>query len=409
MTGRLRIIRTPDSLIGDVSLPASKSISNRALIIRELCEDDFNIFNLSDADDTTLMQTQMLSDELEKNTGNAGTVMRFLTAYFASRECEVILHGDQRMMQRPIAPLVDGLNKLGADISYYGNKGFAPLHILGRKLQGGSIHIQSDSSSQFTSALVLIAPTMKSGLEINLDGEVVSKPYIHLSLQMISYFGLDFRRNERTIYIPPQNYIPRDIFIESDWTAASYFWALAAIFPNSNLMFQNLKTIGWQGDDIIRKWMQSFGVTESVYEHGIRIRSHEVRQENLSVNCIDNPDLVPTLTVLCCVLNIPFKISGIRTLQYKESNRAVALQTELEKLGFQITVTTDEISCEVFPKIQDKETVLLTYNDHRLAMAFTLLAIRYPQVRIDQPDCVKKSFPGFWKELKKIGFVMLEE
>jgi len=400
-----QIIRAPSYINAEINLPASKSISNRALVIEELCHHSFQINNLSDANDTLLMQSLLNNPGKEKNVKNAGTVMRFLTAYYACSNQEVILKGEDRMYERPIGELVNALRSLGADIEYIKEEGYPPLSIKGKELKGGEISLPSNISSQFVSALLLIAPTIKEGLILHLIGNIASVPYIRLTLSILEYFGIKASWVGNSITIKHQKFVPRDISIESDWSSASYFWALCALVPGSEMYFPNLLRDSKQGDSIIKELMKPFGIEYQSYHSGIKIISNPAQPKNFEFNFIDYPDLIPTFTILCCAKKISFDIYGIETLKHKESDRALVLQNELKKWGYDIANNSKSLSCKVFPASFPKDKIILdTYNDHRMAMSFALLP---RNSLIGNSDVVSKSFPGFWEELGKCGFGML--
>jgi 3-phosphoshikimate 1-carboxyvinyltransferase len=339
----IRIINQIGSLKGSVNLPASKSISNRALIIRALCHTPFIIQNLSDADDTVLVNNLFASGENELYVKNAGTVARFLLAYFASRPCDVVLTGSERMKERPIGDLVDALNSLGGNIEYTGEENHLPVHIYGKALRGGFVQMAADTSSQFISAMLLIAPTLKEGLTLELTGEIVSEPYINLTLQMMADFGIKYWKENNTISIPPQKYQSRTFFVESDWSSASYFFALAVLHPDSELVFDNLFENSWQGDHVITHLMGHFGVEISFKDRKCIISTGKPVISQFKYDFIDHPDLIPTFACLCCALEMPFELTGTRTLKYKESNRAEVLRDELLKAGYALELEENSI------------------------------------------------------------------
>lgn len=411
----LKIISRPETLSGKIQLPSSKSISNRVLVIEALCGTKFEILNLSEADDTVLMQALQYATGSEIYVKNAGTVARFLLAFYASRPCDVILKGDHRMSIRPIGELVNALKAIGADIEYLEKETFLPVHIHGRHLRGGAVSVPANISSQFISALLMIAPTLENGLSLEITGEIVSEPYINLTLKTMSHFGINYAEHDHLISVPPQKYIPRPIVIESDWSSASYFWALAALFPGSELHFDNLWDDSWQGDSILKEIIKEFCI-DYTFENGTcRIKSWVFEMDYFEYDFINCPDLIPTFVCLCCALKIPFKMKGTRTLQYKESNRAEVLKTELAKLGYNIGLDENEIT---FDGIQNLNFVskspkgYITLNpddDHRMVMSFMLLAIKNPDIYIQNSGCVNKSFPAFWTEIEKLGFAVQNE
>jgi 3-phosphoshikimate 1-carboxyvinyltransferase len=399
----VRITKAPDVFEGEVILPASKSISNRLLIIRALSGSDFMISNLSNADDTILMYRALNSAEDEVYIRNAGTAMRFLTAYFACSNKDVVLQGDERMSQRPIAPLVDALRQAGAEIYYLGQEGYPPLQISGKPLKGGRISVDASLSSQYISALLMIAPVMEKGLELMIEGQSVSRPYVDMTLELMRLYGIQFSIEENKISVPRQFYRPINIRVESDWSAASYWYALAAIRPGSRIIFPDLHEKSMQGDSRLAHWMRQFGVESEFKSHKVAISSSGNYPNYFEADMKDTPDLVMTFVSLCVKLKIKFRLSGIAGLQHKESNRGAVLETEMKKLGAHITWSGDEISCEQYNEVPAGPIILNTYDDHRMAMSWVLHALDNPAVSIENPDCVQKSYPDFWNELERIG------
>jgi len=402
----LRFSQIPDIIKGWVNLPASKSISNRALIIRALCERPFIIQNLSDADDTVLLNSLFQSGEKELYVKNAGTVARFLLAYYAAQNgTDIILTGSDRMKGRPFKPLVDALFEIGADIEYLEEEGNLPVHIKGRTLNGGHVKILADTSSQFISAMLLIGPTLKEGLNLELTGEIVSLPYIHLTLKMMAHFGIKYRMVSKIITIPHQQYIPTTFFVESDWSSASYFFAIAALFPGSEMVFANFFEDSWQGDSMIKSIFGAFGLDVIFNDKGVLVKSNPIKINPFEYNFIDYPDLIPTFVCLCCAMNIPFSISGSRTLKHKESDRAEVLKNELNKLGYSLKLEENTIHFDGTQNtIENDKVYLNTCSDHRMAMSFAILATQNQNILIGNPEVVEKSFPGFWKEMENVGF-----
>ena len=401
----IRIATTLQKLNGIVILPSSKSISNRVLVIRALTENPFVIQNLSDADDTILLESLFESSEKEIYVRNAGTVARFLLAYYASRKSDVILSGSERMNERPIGELVEALKTLGGDIEYLNHENHLPVHIYGQILAGGPVSISAETSSQFISALLLIAPILSEGLTINMKGGIVSEPYIELTLKIMSHFGIKYVKEKNQISVPPQKYLSKSIFVESDWSSASYFFAFAALFPGTELQFDNLYNDSWQGDSILKDIMKDFGIETSFVGTKCTIKSKQDKIEYFRYDFINYPDLIPTFVCLCCALQLPFTISGTRTLKHKESDRAEVLKTELGKLGYTIECKENTMVYDgSLTVLGNGEVMLNTHLDHRMAMSFAILAAKNPDICIENTGVVEKSFPGFWKELTQIGF-----
>lgn len=399
-----------------ISLPASKSLSNRALVMQGLCDDVCRLTNLSDCDDTRVMLAAFDPDTSHHtfstdgariiDIGAAGTSMRFLTAYFASREgAEVLMTGSERMRQRPIGLLVDALRALGADIDYAETEGFPPLCIHGHQLQGGALTIDGSVSSQYISALLMIAPTLTDGLRLTLSGRITSKPYIEMTLAMLREFGVasTWDHDAQLISIDPQAYQAHDYHVESDWSAASYWYEIAALANSqispSGITLEGLHSESLQGDS-------------AIVRHFDALTSNS--KQTLSLDLTTEPDLAQTLIATCCALGVHFCITGLHTLRIKETDRVAALEQELRKLGYVVTDrnvgTTIEMAWDGARCPALDNPVIATYKDHRMAMAFAPLALVQPDrsIVIDDPAVVSKSYPHFWDDLRKAGFAISE-
>ena len=385
-----------------IDLPASKSISNRALILNALSYSPYDIQNLSDCDDTRATLEALDSNNTTFDIGAAGTAMRFLTAFLAKTVGEWIITGSERMKNRPVKLLVDALNSLGARIEYIEKEGFPPLRIFGCALNGGEIHMNGSVSSQYISALMMIAPFMQKGLKINLDGKIISKPYIEMTIQMMQEFGAEIELTENTIHIAPQDYMPIDYLVESDWTAASYWYEMLSLVGEGNIFLNGLFQDSYQGDSKVAELFEQLGIHTTYMSEGILLTSTEINATAMEYDFTDQPDLAQTLAVTCCFKGIPFIFTGLQSLKIKETDRIAALINELHKLGFVLTeagegslVWEGEL-CEPIENI-----IIETYDDHRMAMAFTPAAIFHP-ISIEHPEVVSKSYPNFWKDIEKI-------
>lgn len=402
-------IYPPNSLYNTIILPGSKSISNRAIILNALSLSKHEIQNLSVCEDTRVIQDAFASNTNEFDVRGAGTAMRFLAAFLACVEGEWILKGSERMHQRPIHPLVDTLITLGAEIEYIGNKGYPPLRINGRILEGGEVYLTANVSSQFISALMMIAPAMKFGLKLHLEHEVISKPYIHLTQRMMEDYGVDVRWEDKTINIDNQPYTAIPYSVESDWSAASYWYSFVALMPEAEIKLQGLRKESLQGDANIVNLFSDLGVTTSFDENGITLNKKNVVKGKFFHNFINEPDLAQTFAVTCCLLNIPFFFSGLQTLKIKETDRIVALITELEKLGYVLRETENGmLEWDGERCLTDETIVIDTYDDHRMAMAFAPASIVFKNIYINHPEVVTKSYPTFWDDLKRGGFKLNE-
>lgn len=406
-----RII-APRRIEGEIDLPASKSISNRVLLLNALCATPGRLSNLAQCDDTDAVLSALAQpDASEVNIGAAGTAMRFLTAYFATREGrEVVIDGTERMRQRPIGVLVDALRQLGADIEYVEAEGYPPLKITGTRLHGGALTVSGSVSSQYITAILLIAPVI-GGITLTIEGEIMSRPYIDMTLALMARYGVKAEWRENVIHVPAGEYTALDFTVEADWSAASYWWAMQAIVPQSRISLKGLEPQSLQGDSRIAELMSQMGVTANWCGRYLDLRS------NGGVGCCcstfadlsGTPDIAQTLVVMLCLMGRPFRITGLRTLRIKETDRLEALRTELRKLGYVVKVEGDDaISWHFETTAAEASPHICTYHDHRMAMAFAPAAIRFPGLIIDDAQVVSKSYPLFWEHLRQAGFKIEE-
>jgi 3-phosphoshikimate 1-carboxyvinyltransferase len=398
------------NITADITLPASKSISNRLLIIRALSSQSFRIDNLSDSDDTRVLAEALSGHQDKINIGHAGTSMRFLTGYFSIRPGEIILTGSERMRKRPVGELVKALISLGADIQYLEKEGFPPLRIRGKELEGGRLTIDSGISSQFISTLLMIAPVLKHGLEINLKGNIVSPAYIKLTLSMMQLFGIRYDWRGSVIVISHQDYRPADIEVEADWSSASYWYEIAAMAEKADLIIRGLSQSSFQGDSVMAEIFKGFGVRTEYFDGGVKLTKDTAGLMRFDYNFLDQPDLVQTFAVLCGLKGIPFRFDGTVTLRIKETDRIYALTHELAKFGINLRSAGDGSWIESDGKYSiPKATIKIrTYQDHRMAMAFATAAILGCNIDIENPGVVSKSYPGFWEDLKSAGFRIMQ-
>lgn len=409
----LRLQHTSDIVAPDIVLPGSKSITNRALIINALSECPTCIEGTASCDDTRAI-IEALDGRLQStvDVGPAGTAMRFLTAYFASKpDVSLTLTGDKRMLCRPIRPLVMALTVLGADIAYQGKEGYPPLLITGKHLNGGDIEIRGDISSQFISALMIVGPTLRGGLNIRLTGEIVSRPYIEMTGEVMRHFGVDVRVTENLITIPERTYrAPKSFCVEADWSSASYFYELVALSGVRDIKLSGLRPTGKsaQGDAAAAELFREFGVYTS-FADGCALISAESNEydgngrEMLLLNLSSTPDLVPAMVVTACLKNRQFRYYGIHNLRIKESDRISTLASEMRRLGYPLHCDADSISWKGERCQEEVAPVICTHSDHRLAMAFAPAVILYEGLVISDALVVNKSFPGFWSEIRKLG------
>lgn len=386
-------------------LPASKSISNRALIINALAGGKSQLHNLSDANDTQLMLRLVNAQDKVIDVEDAGTTMRFLTAYFSVTNQQKILTGTARMKERPIAILVDALRNLGVTIDYLEINGFPPHEI--KKFTGqktNSIRIRGDVSSQYISALMMVAPLLPNGLTLTLEGKVGSRPYIEMTASLMKHFGVDTNVLADQIIIAPQTYKAEPFTVESDWSAASYWFAFAAMAEKADLVLPKLLSNSLQGDSAVVKIMDDLGV-KSQFENGLLKLSKKESKKELHYDFTDCPDLAQTIAVVCAAKNIKGYFTGLESLRIKETDRIKALQNELEKIGADLR-EEDSAHWTLIPSQSlPGKASFLTYKDHRMAMAFAPLATLM-DVTIERPDVTRKSYPNFWNDMKSVGFVV---
>ncbi|MCK3685926.1 3-phosphoshikimate 1-carboxyvinyltransferase [Maribellus sp. YY47] len=399
-------------LSGTIQLPASKSISNRALIIHALSYSPYPIRNLSDSDDTKVLQAALNSNSNKFDIGHAGTAMRFLTAFLAKVVGEWEITGSDRMKQRPIKILVDALTELGAQIEYMENEGCPPLKIFGKHLTGKTLQLDGSVSSQYITALLLIAPTLESGLTLNLKGDATSRSYIKLTLELMGKFGIRYQWHKNEIIVPEQRYFPIDYTCEADWSGASYWYQIMALVDSGEILMENLVLDSLQGDADIAAWFEHFGVESIQEKNGVLLSKTKNNQpDRLNLDFIENPDVAQTMACLCVAKSIPFHFTGLKTLKIKETDRIAALQNELAKFGAALTEPEHgELAWDgkLDMEMKDDNPVIKTYHDHRMALAFAPMALAGLPMQIEDPMVVTKSYPGFWNDLKKIGFEVSE-
>lgn len=401
-------IIAPTSLPNDVEvhLPSSKSVANRLLIIQALSGEKVEIDGLSDADDTQLLRSLLYSQSAELNSKNAGTVFRFLTAYLSLQKGQYSLSGSERMMKRPVGPLVDALRSLGARIEYQGEEGFPPLRIRGADLSFANIEMTGDVSSQFVSALMLIGPNVSGGLRINLPVEQVSRSYIHMTYRIMKAAGADIEFKNNTIIIGEGQYRGGQYEVEKDWSSAHFWMELSSMYFDSPLKLIGLKKSGLQGDEQAMKYFEKLGITAISRPDGITIKKHQnPKNQDFEYDLSSTPDAFPALACAVAALGRKTVFAGLGHLQYKESNRLEAVVNELNKVGVVFDQREDALIM-VKGLLRGGNPVFNTYDDHRLAMAFAMLSPNFESVTVVNPDVVVKSYPSFWVELKKAGFTL---
>ncbi len=412
------ILTAPRSINCEITLPASKSISNRALAISALAGGGEPPENLSRCDDTDVMVAALRDMPYEIDVKAAGTAMRFTTALLAVGSGEHVITGTERMKHRPVSVLVEALRDLGAEIEYMGEEGFPPLKVRGKQLDGGRLDIAGNVSSQYISALLMIGPVMKNGLTLHLTGEIISRPYIDLTICTMQEYGADVEwEDSSTIVVKPQPYKAVPFFIENDWSASSYWYEMLALLGDSDseVRLPGLTDGSRQGDSAIRYIFMMLGIKTKFGEKGQRkpttvtLKAQRMTLPRFDFDFVNQPDLAQTVVVTTALLGVPFRFTGLQTLRIKETDRIAALKYEMSKLGYVLDDTEegalswDGTRCEPLP-----DPAIDTYEDHRMAMAFAPAAIVFPGLRINNPGVVSKSYPHFWDDLRKAGWTIDE-
>jgi 3-phosphoshikimate 1-carboxyvinyltransferase len=403
------LLKQTSLLDGTASLlPASKSISNRALIVNALAGSNSNLQNLSDANDTQLMLRLVNSNDTLIDVEDAGTTMRFLTAYFAITGKMKTMTGTDRMKERPIGILVNALRLLGAEIDYKKKEGYPPLEIKGFSRQkNDSVRIRGDVSSQFISAIMMVAPILPHGLILELEGKVGSRPYIEMTASIMEHFGVSCQLYDDKVIIPQQQYYAADFTVESDWSAASYWFAFAALVDKAEILLPRLTLESLQGDHVITEIMDPLGVKAVLDHNGMLKLTKKNTLKSIRWNFTDCPDLAQTVAVVCAAKGLPGHFTGLESLRIKETDRIAALQNELQKIGANL-IEEDSTSWKLIPSTDlPKSASFSTYKDHRMAMAFAPLA-GLMDVTIENPSVVRKSYPNFWNDIKSFGLSITE-
>ena len=408
-------ITPPESIQATIQLPSSKSISNRALIINALANGTSQPENLSDCDDTQVMIRALKAQPGETiDIMAAGTAMRFLTAYLSVTPGDRIITGTERMKQRPIKVLVDALRELGAHIEYVEKEGFPPLRIQGCKLTQSSISLPGNISSQYISALLMIAPTLENGLTITLTGDIVSRPYIDLTLKLMKDFGAEASwANDKELKVKPKPYRPTAYSIENDWSAASYWYEIVALMKDAKVSLPGLLTNSYQGDSKVATFFTLMGAGTHYMKNGISLFKpimKEISQAtHVNINFTDQPDLAQTFVVACALQSTTFRFIGLQSLKIKETDRIAALIREMRKLGYVLHEAEDSILYWKGERCERSQEPIDTYEDHRMAMAFAPACLVMDNICINNPQVVSKSYPHYWEDLKASGFIIEEK
>jgi 3-phosphoshikimate 1-carboxyvinyltransferase len=419
MSHHILLAKKGKSVKGTVNLTGSKSECNRALIIEALSNGKVQVQNVSDAADAVLLAGILRSEDSGQksdsefgtqdlrlvNIGPAGTAMRFLTAYFTLQNEEVVLTGSERMKQRPIGILVDALRKLGATIQYEEKDGYPPIKIKGSFEQlTNKIGIKGDISSQYITALLLIAARLPMGLELHIEGELTSRPYVEMTLTMLSHVGIHHTWADNVITIAPQEFKETAIYVEPDWSAASYWYAIAALADEAEIFLSGLTQYSLQGDSVITELMANFGITSQFKDGGVYLQKELKPIIRKIFDLKECPDLAQTIIVVCAALGHEATFTGLETLKIKETDRIKALQNELAKMGVKLIEKGQVYKLDCSEKFIPQQMFINTYDDHRMAMAFAPLALLIPELEFEDAPVVEKSYPAFWNDLEKMGF-----
>ena len=397
----LKLTKYTNPLNGNIQITGSKSESNRLLILQQFFE-NLKIENLGNSDDAQYMQKALASNAIEVDIHHAGTAMRFLTAYFSVAEGrETILTGSKRMKERPIKLLVDALKSLGADISYLENEGYPPIKISGKKLINNKVTINGSVSSQYISALLLIAPSLENGLELTFEGKVTSVPYINMTLGLLSELGIQNSWKDDTIIVAATKLIAnKTAVVESDWSSASYYYSLAALSEGATITLNSYKKNSLQGDSSLAEFYTELGVSTSFDENSITLKKELECKSHVEFDLSNAPDIAQTIAVTCFGLGVSCDLSGLHTLKIKETDRLEALKSELTKLGAEIEVTDKSLHLKAAIKI-NKDVLIKTFDDHRMAMAFAPLLLK-TDLEIEDANVVSKSYPDFWRDITQL-------
>ena len=393
------------NLYGRIQITGSKSESNRMLLLQALYP-QITLDNLSNSDDTVAMKSGLESDKNMVDIGHAGTSMRFLSAYYSTLENqEKILTGSSRMQERPIGVLVDALRQLGADISYLKNEGYPPLLIKGKQLRSNEVRLSANISSQYITALMLIAPSLPNGLRLYLEGKITSIPYIEMTLSLLHKIGVDAFFSGQHIQVFPKKDITQITHaVESDWSSASYYFSMVALAKEADVYLSTYKKDSLQGDRVLMDVYQQFGVKSSIENNTLALKKQTIGSTHVQLDLSDAPDIAQTIAVTCYGLGLSCSLTGLHTLKIKETDRLVAMQNELSKLGATIEITDKSLHLHKRTNPIRPNVLIETYHDHRMAMAFAPLGLLVP-IRIQDADVVTKSYPGFWKDLEQNGFL----
>ena len=401
----IKISSKSKTISGSINLEASKSISNRLLIIRELCDNKFNIENLSNAKDTRIL-TKILNDfksQKDIDCKDAGTALRFALAFLATKDGNWVVSGSKRMHERPIKPLVDCLLELGTEIKYLNKNGFPPIEIKGGELKSEKLIIKGNISSQFISALLMIAPKLENGIHLEIVSKVLSKPYIKMTLELMSEFGINYSWKNNLIKIEKQSYIGKKMMVENDWSAASFWYSFVALSKTGQIEIPKLNKSSIQGDSILSEIFSNLGVKTSFKKNSIILSRNSKLVKELNLDLSNHPDLGLPLIVTCSGLGIKAHLKGLKNLQIKESKRLEVIQKELKKFNINTQIDNSSISIKENQKIEQPTSIIDCHNDHRIPMSIAPLSMKINCISFENKNVVNKSYPDFWKDLEVAG------
>ena len=393
------------NIYGSIDLESSKSISNRLLIIKKLCKTKFEIQNLSKAKDTKILNKILDDFETKKeiNCEDAGTALRFAIAFLASKKGSWIISGSKRMHERPVKHLIDCLVELGAEINYLEKEGFPPIEIKSKKLKSKKLSLPGDISSQFISALLMVAPTIENGLTLEITSKVLSKPYIALTLDLMSEFGIEYTWENNLIKVEQQNYLAKNIKVENDWSAASFWYSFLALSKSGEIKIPDLYANSIQGDSVLPSIYSKLGVKTEFNEDSIVLYETKNIAKEIELDLSNHPDLALPIIVTCCGLGIKAHLMGLESLKIKESNRLESIKKELRKFNISCEIDSSSIKIKESQNIVKPKSTIECHNDHRIAMSIAPLSMKVGSIKFDNKNVVNKSYPKFWEDFDRVS------
>ena len=392
-------------IYGSIDLESSKSISNRLLIIKKLCKTQFEIQNLSNAKDTKILNELLdsFNKRIELNCEDAGTALRFLIAFLSTKEGIWRVSGSKRMHERPVKPQIDCLKELGAEIKYLEKEGFPPIEIKSKKLKSKKLSLPGDISSQFISALLLIAPTIENGLNLEITSKVLSKPYIDMTLGLMSEFGIEYSWENNVIKVKQQNYLAKNIEVENDWSAASFWYSFLALSISGEIKIPNLFADSLQGDSVLSSIYSKLGIKTEFNEDSIVLYKTKIIAKEIDLDLSNHPDLALPIIVTCCGLGIKAHLIGLESLKIKESKRLESIKKELRKFNISCEIDSSSIKIKENQKIVQPKSTIECHNDHRIAMSIAPLCMKVNSIKFDNKNVVNKSYPKFWEDFDRVS------